>query len=194
MDITTTRGQLVHHAQRLIQERGYNGFSYRDLAKLINVKTSSIHYHFPQKEDLLLAAIQQYRQQWREQVGMIGTDLPPKTRLRRYLALHHNAFDHGKLVCLGGALASDLASLPQALRLSLQAYYRGNENWLTAVLAAGVNDGSLTLAASPEVTARAMFAALQGTLLASRLFQTTARLDNILPCLQGYIETVAESA
>jgi TetR/AcrR family transcriptional repressor of nem operon len=194
MDITTTRGQLVHHALRLIQERGYNGFSYRDLAKLIDVKTSSIHYHFPQKEDLLLAAIQEYRQAWREQVVMIDTDLPPKIRLQRYLALHCNSFDHGKLICLAGALASDLASLPQALRVSLQEYYRANENWLATVLAAGVSDGSITLAASPEATARAIFAALQGTLLASRLFQSAARLDDILPSVQGYTETMAESA
>jgi TetR/AcrR family transcriptional repressor of nem operon len=192
MDINTTRGQLVHHAQRLIRERGYNGFSYRDLARLIDVKTSSIHYHFPQKEDLLLAAIQQYRQQWREQVGMIGEDLPPVTRLRRYLALHHNTIDQGKLVCLAGALASDLASLPDALRLSLQDYYRANENWLTHVLDDAVRDASITLAAPPDATARALFAALQGTLLAARLFQTTARLDDILPSVHVYAKTAEE--
>jgi TetR/AcrR family transcriptional repressor of nem operon len=190
MDINTTRGQLVHHAQRLIREHGYNGFSYRDLARLIGVKTSSIHYHFPQKEDLLLAAIHQYRQQWREQVGMIGEDLAPTTRLQRYLALHLDPVDEGKLVCLAGALACNLASLPQALRLSLQDYYRANEKWLTHVLDEGVRDGSIALAAPPEVTARALFAALQGALLASRLFQTTARLDDILPSVQVYAKTL----
>src|SRR5690606_22091844 len=45
MNAATTREQLVCHAQALIRQRGYNGFSYRDLAEHVGVKTASIHYY-----------------------------------------------------------------------------------------------------------------------------------------------------
>jgi len=128
MDTATTRNQLVAHAQRLIQQRGYNGFSYRDLAALVGIKTASIHYHFPQKEDLLLAAVQAYHDQWRAVIGAVDPALPAPAKLRQYLALHRRTFAGTDRVCLGGALAADLGSLPEPVRLALQAFYRANEN------------------------------------------------------------------
>ncbi len=44
--------------KRLIRTRGCNGFSYRDLAEHVGVKTSSIHYYFPGKDDLLYEAVE----------------------------------------------------------------------------------------------------------------------------------------
>ena len=58
--VSPVREQLLEHTLVLLGTRGYNGFSYRDLAELVGVKTSSIHYYFPTKEDLALAAVQTY--------------------------------------------------------------------------------------------------------------------------------------
>ena len=55
-----TRDQLLAHAEKLIRTRGCNGFSYRDLAEHVGVKTSSIHYYFPGKDDLLYEAVEAY--------------------------------------------------------------------------------------------------------------------------------------
>src|SRR3546814_1378771 len=75
MTTETTRTQIMQHAQRLIQERGCNGFSYRDLATLIGIKASSIHYYFPQKEDLLLAVVQHYHARWHAAIQAIEAGL-----------------------------------------------------------------------------------------------------------------------
>ena len=56
----TTRELLLAHAEKLIRTRGCNGFSYRDLAEHVGVKTSSIHYYFPGKDDLLYEAVEAY--------------------------------------------------------------------------------------------------------------------------------------
>jgi TetR/AcrR family transcriptional repressor of nem operon len=57
---STVREKIVGHAITLMMLRGYNGFSYRDLSELVGVKTSSIHYYFPAKDDLVLEAIHEY--------------------------------------------------------------------------------------------------------------------------------------
>ena len=44
--------QILLVAESLIQSRGYNAFSYKDISEIIGIKTSSIHYYFPTKADL----------------------------------------------------------------------------------------------------------------------------------------------
>jgi TetR/AcrR family transcriptional repressor of nem operon len=181
MDTETTRDQIVHLAQRLIQQRGCNAFSYRDLAEQIGIKTSSIHYYFPQKEDLLLAAMQTYHAQWRTGIAAIDTGLPASAQLHAYLQRRRRLFSETDRVCLGGALAADLASLPQVVRAEVQAYYRSNEAWLTRVLLLGAQDSSLAYTGDARLAAQALFAALQGSLFGARLFGTEARLADLVP-------------
>ena len=55
-----TRTQLLDVAQRLVQARSYNAFSFKDLAAEIGIRTASIHYHFRTKGDLGVALMQRY--------------------------------------------------------------------------------------------------------------------------------------
>ena len=195
MNTETTRTQIVRHAQRLIQERGYNGFSYRDLAALIGIKTSSIHYYFPQKEDLLLAVVQQYQARWHAAVQAIDPGLSADAKLRAYVDVHRRAFCGTEQICLAAALAADLASLPATVRQALQDFYRANEEWLAAVLDQGAREGSLRVPGDLANAARAMFAALQGSLVGARLFKNSERVQDLVSASVGWPEpAVKETA
>ena len=39
-------------ARAMVQARGYNSLSFRELAKEIGIKSASVHYYFPTKGDL----------------------------------------------------------------------------------------------------------------------------------------------
>ena len=39
-------------AERLVQSRGFNGFSYADVASELGVTKASLHYHYPGKAEL----------------------------------------------------------------------------------------------------------------------------------------------
>lgn len=183
MNAATTREQLVCHAQALIRQRGYNGFSYRDLAEHVGVKTASIHYYFPCKDDLLIEAIDSYTSHVSGLVHGIDTSLPAAERLERYAAL----FEGGPTdqVCLCGMLAADFASLSERARRSLQGFFCLNETWLARVVADGQRDGTIKWAGDAEAAGRCLFAAFQGTLMGSRLFQNPARLRDVLTSVQG---------
>ena len=178
----TTREQLIEHAQCLIQRRGYNGFSYRDLAEHVGVKTASIHYYFPAKDDLLVEVVDQYTTQVRGVLQGIDTSLPAKDRLCRYASLFQNG--PNDRICLCGMLAADFASLSDRARQSVQAFFRLHENWLAAVVAAGVQDGSLQSSGDTQADGRWLFAAFQGALMAARLFQDPQRLREMVDVIQ----------
>jgi TetR/AcrR family transcriptional repressor of nem operon len=56
--VSDTRERLLDVAERLTQTKGFNGFSYLDLADEVGIKNSSIHYHFNAKVDLAIALVE----------------------------------------------------------------------------------------------------------------------------------------
>jgi TetR/AcrR family transcriptional repressor of nem operon len=183
LNTASTREQLITHAQRLIQRCGYNGFSYRDLAELVGIKTASIHYYFPQKEDLLLAAVQAYRARWDGDIMAMPEDLSAAEKLQRYVEVCARSMGSAEGVCMGSALAADLMTLPGCVRTDLQNFYRANEIWLANVLEQGNRDGSLPEQADPQAAARSFFAAIQGVQISARLFGNSDRLKDPLAAL-----------
>lgn len=176
---TPVRDQILDHAITLIMLRGYNGFSYRDLSVLVGVKTSSIHYYFPSKDDLVLEAVSVYSDAVLSALRAVDAALPAHEKLSRYTKMFGRALGDGRQICLCGMLAADIESLPDPVRTAVKAFFKANEDWLTTVLTQGRQEGSLAINGKPEHAARALFAAYQGSVLASRLFQTASRLEDV---------------
>ncbi|MGF6899304.1 TetR/AcrR family transcriptional regulator [Paraburkholderia sp. GAS348] len=176
---TSVCEQILDHAVTLIMLRGYNGFSYRDLSSLVGVKTPSIHYYFPSKDDLVLEAVNAYSNEVFNGLRGIDASLPADAKLSKYAKLFGKTLGDGNQICLCGMLAADIESLPDNIRQAVQAFFKANENWLAKVLVQGAQEHTLAVNGKPENAARALFAAFQGSVLASRLFHTKARLEDV---------------
>jgi len=176
---TTVRDQILDHAITLMMLRGYNGFSYRDLSELVGVKTSSIHYYFPSKDDLVLEAVSVYSSDILGALGKIDASLSADQKLGKYTKLFGRTLGEGDQICLCGMLAADIGSLPDNIRAAVQAFFKANESWLAKVLAQGIKERTLAVNGKPESAARTLFAAYQGSVLSSRLFQTKSRLEEV---------------
>lgn len=179
METRTVREQLVGYAQTLIMLRGFNGFSYRDLAELVGVKTSSIHYYFPAKDDLILEAVNTYSSESLAEMYAIDSSLPADSRLDRYTRMFGKVLGDGDQICLCGMLAADIASLPENVKQAVQSFFRSNETWLGKLLAEGRRQNTLTFHGTPEVAGRVLFSAYQGAVIASRLFGVRTRLQEV---------------
>ena len=46
------RDRILDAAERMARRGGYHGFSFREVAAAVGVKSASIHHHFPTKEDM----------------------------------------------------------------------------------------------------------------------------------------------
>jgi TetR/AcrR family transcriptional regulator, transcriptional repressor for nem operon len=51
---------IMDAAERRMRSGGFNGFSFREIAEDVGVKSSSVHYHFPTKEKLAAAVVRRY--------------------------------------------------------------------------------------------------------------------------------------
>src|SRR6266478_10194767 len=54
---------IMDAAERRMRIGGFNGFSFREIAADVGVKSSSVHYHFPTKEALAAAVIRRYSEE-----------------------------------------------------------------------------------------------------------------------------------
>jgi TetR/AcrR family transcriptional repressor of nem operon len=184
--VSPVREQLLEHTLMLLGTRGYNGFSYRDLAELVGVKTSSIHYYFPTKEDLALAAVQAYATSIGDIMRAMDPNGPLKEQVEQYLALWRKNLGTGR-VCLCGMLAAEAASLPQNVLAAIQTFFCMHETWITQRLERAVAEKGVKLPAPPAAYAMTILGALQSGLISARLFGKPCRLDAASAALRSAV-------
>jgi TetR/AcrR family transcriptional regulator, transcriptional repressor for nem operon len=51
---------ILDAAEKRIQAGGFGGFSFREIAEDVGIKSSSVHYHFPTKEDLAAEVVRRW--------------------------------------------------------------------------------------------------------------------------------------
>jgi TetR/AcrR family transcriptional regulator, transcriptional repressor for nem operon len=173
-----TAARILDAAERLVQERGFNGFSYADIAGELGITKAALHYHFAGKADLGLALIARYASRFAEALAAIdaaGAVAPgPALRLAEYAALYLRVIQDGRM-CLCGMLAAEYLTLPPPMREAVAAFFDENEAWLEKVLAEGRADGSLRLPGTAREAARMVIAALEGAMLTARPYADAER-------------------
>lgn len=168
--VDDTRTQILNAAQEMVQTRGYNAFSYRDLSEVVGVKTSSIHYYFPTKGDLGIELLQRYSSQMEEKLAEFDrANLSPEGKLKKFCGLLESALRQNERLCLCGSFASQSKTLPPELVDKLRLTIEAVEKWLTGVLEQGREDQSLGFRGNPRKVATAFFSALQGNMICARV-------------------------
>jgi TetR/AcrR family transcriptional repressor of nem operon len=162
--------KILDVAEQLAQTRGFNGFSYGDIAEQLLVTKASLHYHFPSKAELGRALIARYRTVFAQALDAIDskTQSGPE-RLRRYVRLYDSVMRDNRM-CLCGMFAAEYDTLPGPMQDELREFFDHNERWLAAVLDAGRRDGDLAFRESAKERARVVLGALEGAMLVARTY------------------------
>jgi TetR/AcrR family transcriptional regulator, transcriptional repressor for nem operon len=172
-----TAARILDSAERLVQSRGFNGFSYADVAAELGVTKASLHYHFAGKAELGEALIGRYAARFADALGEIdrgGGDAPAK--LAAYARIYADVL-RDKRMCLCGMLAADYDTLLEPMRAAVLRFFDDNEAWLTDVFEQGQAEGSLHVDGSPADAAQALVGGLEGALLISRPYGDVARFE-----------------
>jgi TetR/AcrR family transcriptional repressor of nem operon len=172
-----TAARILDSAERLVQSRGFNGFSYADVAAELGVTKASLHYHFPGKAELGEALIGRYAARFAEaleQIDAEGGDAPAK--LTAYAHIYGDVLRE-KRMCLCGMLAADYDTLPKPMRAAVLRFFDDNEAWLNDVFEQGQTEGSLCPDGSPREAAQTLVGGLEGALLIARPYEDPTRFE-----------------
>lgn len=172
-----TAERILQVAEQLVQARGYNAFSYADIAQTLNLTKASLHYHFPTKADLGQRMIQRYRHYFSKALDEIdATCADVAEKLKRYIGLYLTVLRNDRM-CLCGMLAAEVATLPKTMRAELKLFFDENEIWLSGILDAGRAALKCDFAGAARDAARHVIAALEGGMMLSRSYGDVARFE-----------------
>lgn len=128
--MTDKRTQLEEVATDAVQRSGLQNLSFRTLADKVGVKSSSVHYYFPEKADLAASLIEGYTKSFVEKLNDIDKrKLSFVDTIDAFVKMFEDTIKADKF-CLCGMMAAEVTSLNEANRNLLSDYFNQLENWL----------------------------------------------------------------
>lgn len=164
------RDELQSVATETVQRSGFNSLSFRTLADQVGIKSSSVHYYFPEKADLANSLIANYSEQFAERLKQIDEK---KTGLKNKLDALLNIFEEvltAEKFCLCGMMAAEVDRLDATNRQLLVGYFQHLESWLVQTIDA--HQEQLVFNWKPVELARMLLAGLEGAILIDRVTST----------------------
>ena len=183
-----TPQRILNVAEHLVQTRGFNGFSYADIAAEVGLTKATLHYHFPTKAELGRRLIERYAAAFALALHKIDTAAAgAPARLRAYVKLYADVLAENRM-CLCGMAAAEYGTLPSPMQKALQMFFAANEVWLTRLLDQGQDEGYLCLRAPAREEAGMMMSALEGAMLVARAMGDPIRFERAAASLLAQLE------
>ena len=174
---TGTASRILDVAEVLVQTRGFNGFSYADIAAEMKITKAALHYHFAGKAELGEALISRYAARFAAALAAVDSaGTQPASKLEAYAHLYLDVLRE-KRMCLCGMLAAEYQTLPEPMRAAVLGFFDANESWLEEVLEHGRTAGTLRFDGAARDTARMIIGSLEGAMLVARPYGDTARFE-----------------
>lgn len=168
--LTRAATTILDVAEKLAQTRGYNGFSYADIATRLGVTKASLHYHFRSKAELGRALIERYGRIFGAALDAIDRQTrAPRAKLQRYVELYNSVLSNERM-CLCGMLAAEYATLPKPMQTGLKSFFDANERWLSTVLDEGLRTKVFAFKETAKQRAWLILGALEGAMLVARSY------------------------
>lgn len=120
------RNEILDSAENRIRRFGYTGFSFRDVAADVGIKSASVHHHFPTKGDLASAVAHRYSTHFFENVQTAAT-------VAEWQAAFRSALENDGQLCLCGVLAANRDALPDEVAREARDFFEAAIEALTAV-------------------------------------------------------------
>ena len=172
-----TAERILDIAERLMQTRGFNNFSYADIATELGITKASLHYHYPGKAELGQALITRYTSGSTKRWPTSIETSPTRARSSRPTwtcmpASCERADVHVRHPRRG---------VPDAARTRCNGevigFFDENQRWLAGLLKAGDDRGNAKFTGRPEDVAQGILSTLEGAMLVARPYGDLARFD-----------------
>lgn len=153
---------IMDAAERRIRDAGYSGFSFREIAADVGVKSASVHYHFPTKDALAAAVAQRYN-------ARIATAIADAVSgganiVDAWRGVFRGALNEGARMCLCGALGTATSDLGPGVAAEVQRFF---DHGIESLMAGGLS----------RERATQVFATLEGAILIASVHGDAAIFD-----------------
>jgi TetR/AcrR family transcriptional repressor of nem operon len=191
-DGRTTRDALVAAARRLMEVRGYQNTSLDDVLRESGVGKGNFYYHFRSKEDLGHAILDQIIRSFLERTLEPCFSDPEGHRLDQIRCFLARVLEYQReRKCVGGCamgnLASELSDVHEGFRARLASVFTAWQERLTLALREAQTRGELVAGCQPEGVAHFLVAALEGSILVSKVTKNIGVMEQCVSEIERYL-------
>ncbi|XXY45921.1 TetR/AcrR family transcriptional regulator [Sorangium sp. So ce269] len=157
-----TVNAIMDATERRIRRGGYGGFSFREIAADVGVKSASIYYHFPTKSALAAAVTRRYHSRVIEAANAAvaaGQDV-----VQAWRAVFRHALADGARMCLCGSLGATAGDLTPEVAHEVRQFFEAS---VASLVARGLSAQHATQ----------VFATLEGAILMAAVQNDPAVFD-----------------
>lgn len=162
-----TRDEILVRADELIRRRGFNAFSYADIAGVLEIRNAAVHYHFPTKSELGLAVIEREMESLRSYRQRCGTSRGDEQLKYLVTAFYRNS--QLNYICLMGSLLPDFATFDGAMQDKIREMCDAILDWMTDSLERAREEGMLQFSGAAGDRAALVVSTLLSSLLLVRV-------------------------
>jgi TetR/AcrR family transcriptional repressor of nem operon len=165
--------EILRVAESMVRDGGYNGFSFRQIAEAVGIKSASVHYYYKTKEDLAVALAQQYTERFITALGNPAELVKAgKDPIDIFIDQFRQALKKDKQMCLCGILGAEANELPESVQAATSDFFGQNIQWLTQAY-------TLKKSRKPADKALQAMALLEGGLVVSIAMGSTKVFEKI---------------
>ncbi len=175
-ELSPKAAEIAACARSLIANRGYNGFSYADIADAVGITKASIHHHFPSKAELVRSVVAAYRAEAAAGLAALAEQVTdPTARLRAWTGFWQACLRERTLTfCICAMLATEMPTIPAEVGIEVRGHFDDLSQWLAQLLAEGASAGQFALRESATAEALAFMAATHGAMVSARAYDDAA--------------------
>jgi TetR/AcrR family transcriptional repressor of nem operon len=182
-----TRAELIQGMRDAIQEKGVARSSINDVLEATGVKKGSLYFHFADKDELALAALEQAGEDFLDFVAESLKGNTPCERLDAFLeeavSYHRQAGFVGG--CIFGNTTLEMADSDPRYSAVLERVFSDWVGKLAEVIAASQEAGEIRGDISPAALGRHAVAAIEGGIMQARLQKSEQPLRESLETLKA---------
>jgi TetR/AcrR family transcriptional regulator, transcriptional repressor for nem operon len=164
--VKETAERLMDLAEAHMRNKGYGGFSFRDLAAELGIKSASVHHHFPTKATMAAAVARRYAERFFDAVARRSEE-GGEDAIAVYRSTFKAVLGRDRLMCLFGVLSVEAGGLPPEVANEIPLFFRRCISDLSERI--GGPD--------PEARAFQVIATLEGGMMLARAYQNTEAFD-----------------
>ena len=180
-ELSPKAAEIAACARSLIATRGYNGFSYADIADAVGIAKASVHHDFPSKADLVRSVVTAYRAEAATGLAALAAQVTdPAARLRAWTGFWQDCLRERTLpFCICAMLAAEMPTIPAEVGVEVRGHFDDLSRWLAQLLDDGARAGQFALRGPARTEALALMASIHGAMVAARAYDDATVFDSI---------------
>lgn len=164
----TTKEKALIEGRALLQQHGYHGFSFQDIADKLNIKKPSLYDHFASKDELIVAIIQDYKagfSMWTLSLQAVD----PIDRIGKVFGIFYSFSSDRSKVCPILALAADFQGIARNIQKEMKAFVDQWLAWLEEQIREGQKAGQIRMDIEAKLLANFIYSQGMGSQFHARI-------------------------